>query len=396
MVDRKVILTAYKKGPEAVISLFEETFSKSERRIEDLENRSKKNSKNSHKPPSTDGLCKPITKSLRKPSNRQTGGQLGHKGHTLGLTTAPDHTITHSPTHCTCCNTSLHNEPVKGYRIRQVYDLPPIQIEVTEHKVEQKECPHCHTIQESQFPSTVSHSVQYGPYIKRLIPYLTHYQCISLQRTKEFFQDCFGHSISEGTLVNHTKAFASQLQPFVQEAKEKILQSLVVHFDETGMRVEGKTQWLHTASTPEVTLQHIHAKRGKEAMDAGEILPSFSGIAMHDGWKPYDMFTDCRHVLCNAHLLRDLQGIIDSTGEKWAKQMQGFLAQALHLKKQYKGILPKVEQENLVTIYQSILKEKEVLSSEPQKKGNNYDFTVTSPHEKGCDYFFYKPSILVT
>ncbi|MEX5613076.1 transposase, partial [Pseudomonas protegens] len=78
-------------------------------------------------------------------------------------------------------------------------------------------------------------------------------------------------------LVNHTKAFASQLQPFVQEAKEKILQSSVVHFDETGMRVEGKTQWLHTASTPEVTLQHIHAKRGKEAMDAGEILPSFSG-----------------------------------------------------------------------------------------------------------------------
>ena len=119
---------------------------------------------------------------------------------------------------------------------------------------------------------------------------------------------------------------------FVQEAKEKILQSSVVHFDETGMRVEGKTHWLHTASTPEVTLQHIHEKNGKEAMDAGEILPTFSGIAMHDGWKPYDVFTDCRHVLCHAHLLRDLQGIIDSTGQKWAQQMQGFLTQALHLK----------------------------------------------------------------
>ena len=99
---------------------------------------------------------------------------------------------------------------------------------------------------------------------KRLIPYLTHYQCISLKRTKEFFQDCFGHSISEGTLVNHTQAFASQLQLFVQEAKEKILQSSVVHFDETGMRVEGKTHWLHTASTPEVTLQHIHENAGKK------------------------------------------------------------------------------------------------------------------------------------
>ncbi|MEC2866604.1 IS66 family transposase, partial [Bacillus cereus] len=186
---------------------------------------------------------------------------------------------------------------------------------------------------------------------------------------KEFFQDCFGHSISEGTLVNHTNSFSAQLQPFLQEVKDKILQSSVVHFDETSMRVENKTQWLHTASTPEVTLQHIHQKRGKEAMDAGEILPSFSGIAMHDGWKSYDAYTGCRHVLCNAHLLRDLQGIIDSTGQKWAKQMQEFLTQALHLKKQYKGILPKVEQENLVTIYQSIMKAKQVLSSEPKKKG---------------------------
>ncbi|ECL9256591.1 IS66 family transposase, partial [Campylobacter jejuni] len=242
MVDRKIILDTYKKGPEAVISLFEETFSKLEKRIQELENASKKNSKNSHKPPSTDGLGKPVTKSLRKPSHRQTGGQLGHKGHTLGLTATPDHTITHSPTYCTCCHTSLNHEPVKGYRIRQVYDLPPIQIEVTEHKVEQKECPHCHSIQEAQFPSTVSRPVQYGPNIKRLIPYLTHYQCISLKRTKEFFQDCFGHSISEGTLVNHTQAFASQLQPFIKEVKEKILQSPVVHFDETGMRVENKTQ----------------------------------------------------------------------------------------------------------------------------------------------------------
>ncbi|WP_423231266.1 IS66 family transposase, partial [Bacillus thuringiensis] len=206
----------------------------------------KKNSTNSHKPPSTDGFRKPITKSLRKSSQRQTGGQLGHKGHTLHLTTTPDHTITYFPTHCTCCHTSLKHEPVKGYRIRQVYDLPPIQIEVTEHKVAQKECPHCHSIQESQFPSTVSRPVQYGPNIKRLIPYLTHYQCLSLKRTKEFFQDCFGHSISEGTLVNHTHAFSAQLRPFLEEVKEQILQSSVVHFDETGMRVENKTQWLHT------------------------------------------------------------------------------------------------------------------------------------------------------
>ncbi|MED2935159.1 IS66 family transposase zinc-finger binding domain-containing protein [Bacillus wiedmannii] len=160
-------------------------------------------------------MRKPITKSLRKSSHHQTDGQLGHQGHTLGLATNPYYAITYSP----CCNTSLAYEPVKGYRIRQVYDLPPIQIEGTEHKVEQKECPHCYSIQEAKFPSTVSRPVQYGPNIKGLIPYLTHYQCLSLKQTKEFFQDCFGHSISEGTLVNHTNAFSSHLQPFIQEVK---------------------------------------------------------------------------------------------------------------------------------------------------------------------------------
>ncbi|MEW4072404.1 transposase [Bacillus thuringiensis] len=139
-------------------------------------------------------------------------------------------------------------------------------------------------------------SLQYGPHIKRLIPYLTHYQCLSLKRTKEFFQDCFRHSISEGTLVNHTNRFSTQWQPFLQEEKEKNLRSSVVHFDDTGMQVENKTHWLHTASTREVALQHIHQKRGKEAIDAGEILPSFSGIAMHDGWKSYDTYTNCHHV----------------------------------------------------------------------------------------------------
>ena len=201
-------------------------------------------------------MCKPITKSLRKPSNRQTGGQLGHKGHTLGLTTAPDHTITHSPTHCTCCNTSLHNEPVKGYRIRQVYDLPPIQIEVTEHKVEQKECPHCHTIQESQFPSTVSRSVQYIVY-KKTDSLFNTLSVHFFATNKRILSRLFWSFYQRRNLSQSYKSFRFSTAPFVQEAKEKILQSLVVHFDETGMRVEGKTQWLHTASTPEVTLQLI-------------------------------------------------------------------------------------------------------------------------------------------
>ncbi|MGR5979034.1 DUF6444 domain-containing protein [Bacillus cereus] len=144
MLKKQEILAVYQKGPQAIydfVHQLESQIQNLKERIEELENRSKKNSTNSHKPPSTDGFRKPITKSLRKSSQRQTGGQLGHKGHTLHLTTTPDHMITYSPTHCICCHTSLKHEPVKGYRIRQVYDLPPILIEVTEHKVEQKRVP---------------------------------------------------------------------------------------------------------------------------------------------------------------------------------------------------------------------------------------------------------------
>ncbi|WP_305927808.1 IS66 family transposase [Bacillus mycoides] len=356
MIKRKIILDAYEKGPEAVISLFEETFRKLEMRIQELENRSKKNSKNSHKPPSTDGFCKPAITSLRKPSHRQTGGQLGHKGHTLRFTETPDHIVVHPLTTCSHCQTSLEQEATAGYRIRQVYDLPPIQLEVTQHEVEQKECPHCHSFQESIFPTTVSQPVQYGPRVKAFVPYLTQYQCLSYKRTRELFQDCFEHTISEGTLVNHNRAFSQQLDPFIQEAKQQILQSPVGHFDETGMRVEKKTQWLHTASTPEVTIQYVHEKRGKDAMDAGEILPSFSGIAVHDGWKPYDIYTDCRHVLCNAHLLRDLQGTLDSTKQEWAQEMKSLLQQAHQLKKHQNGTISGMERQRITSTYQDILK----------------------------------------
>ena len=152
---------------------------------------------------------------------------------------------------------------MKGYRIRQVYDLPPIQIEVTEHKVEQKECPYCHSIQESQFPSTVSHSVQYGEY-KKTDSLFNTLSVHFFETNKRILSRLFWPFYQRRNVSQSYTSFCFSIATFVQEAKEKILQSSVVHFDETGMRVEGKTHWLHTASTPEVTLQHIHENAGKK------------------------------------------------------------------------------------------------------------------------------------
>jgi transposase len=348
-MDRNGILAAYHQGPEAVINLFVEIHTKQELRIHELETRNKqleetiqklkthiqeleanrkKNSTNSHKPPSTDGFQKPITRSLRGKTGRLTGGQPGHQGRTLQAVKQPDSIVVHQILRCTCCHTSLKKEPVIGTRKRQVFDLPATKIEVTQHEVEAKVCPHCLAFQEADFPKDVNQFVQYGSRIQALAVYLINYQMLSYSRTAAFFRDQFGQSISEGTLVNMNRTFGKRLPLLEQQLREEILQSPVVHFDETGIRTNGQLQWLHTMSTKDVTLQYVHPKRGKEAMDHIGILPAFSHIAVHDGWNSYFKYEQCRHVLCNAHLLRELQGIYDQTKEEWAQEMIELLRSA--------------------------------------------------------------------
>ena len=122
-MNRRDILAVYEQGPEAVVSLiqgiidtYEKRIQSHEARIQELEFRTKKNSKNSHKPPSTDGLRKPKPKSLRGKTGRKTGGQPGHVGHTLHQVEEPDFIIHHRVTRCSCCHTSLEQEPVTSYK----------------------------------------------------------------------------------------------------------------------------------------------------------------------------------------------------------------------------------------------------------------------------------------
>ena len=282
-MNYKQFLTIYNQGPEEVYRLFKEYEKRMEslggklqvisNRVSTLEFQSKKNSTNSHKPPSSDGLRKPKTKSLREKTDRKTGGQPGHKGHTLHHVSQPDSVIRHRVTTCDCCGESLENEPVVRVKARQVFDIPPIQLEVTQHETEVKTCASCGTKTESDFPEDVQHHVQYGTNVQSMVLYMMQYQLIPFARTKEFFQNFFDVSISEGTLWNIQQQFGTYLvEIFEPQARHQIIQASVVHFDETGLRSEGKTQWLHTLSTDRVTLQYIHEKRGTEAMN--EVLIS--------------------------------------------------------------------------------------------------------------------------
>ena len=297
---------------------------------QELRGKLAKNSQNSSKPPSSDGLSKPQPKSLRQPSGRKSGGQQGHTGARLERVEKPDHTVIHPLANCQECGHSLKHSPVSDRRSRQVIDLPPLKLEVTEHQVELKVCPDCGCQNEAPFPAEAKTSVQYGSRIKSLLVYLNQYQLLPYERTVQLVEDLFSRTISQGSLYAWNAACFQNLESTEQRISQAILASEVVHFDETGIRQQGKSHWLHTASTAKLTFYGLQARRGKEAMDEPGILPHYTGCAVHDHWKSYFMFS-CEHSLCNAHHLRELTYLVEQEQQHWAGSMIALLPEAKHV-----------------------------------------------------------------
>ena len=334
-MKRKDILAVYKAGPEAVIKLInsliaiiaelkEQTERQSaiiaelKERVKTLENQLSKNSRNSSKPPSTDGFVR--VKSRRQKTGRSPGGQKGHPGHTLKMVENPDHTIIHRVPVCKECGSSLEKVPATDYERRQVFEVPPIKVETIEHRAENKRCPHCGYLNKALFPEEVQQPVQYGPRLRSIGIYLNQYQLLPYERTSELFADLFGHQLSQATLVNANKVACEILEPVENEIKQQLITSPVVHFDETGLHINGKREWFHVASAERLTFYAVHAKRGCEATDEIGILPKFQGTAVHDFWRPYFKY-NCHHALCNAHHLRELTGILEQDKQGWPKDM---------------------------------------------------------------------------
>lgn len=302
-------------------------------RIAELEASRNKNSSNSSKPPSTDGYKKKI-KNNRVKNGRSSGGQEGHEGHTLIKVENPDKRVdARIGDHCDCGeNISEVNDKI---RTRQEFELPEIKPMVTEYITHEKICPRCGKVHKSEFPAEVSQPTQYGVKMKALMAYLTDYQFIPLKRAVETIEEIIGQTVSQGTLVTTSEKLYKTLEKPVEAIKQQITESKVVHFDETGIRSEGKTKWIHVASTDTLTYYEMHEKRGTEAAGEIGILPEFNGTAMHDHWKPYYTFKDCTHAECNAHNLRYLRDIYENYGHEWAKNMAGLLVE---LKKQIEDL----------------------------------------------------------
>jgi len=299
-------LTARVAGLEAQLWEARQDTHRLQRRTAELERLISKDSHNSSRPPSSDPPWSKRTKSLRCASGKLRGGQPGHRGHTRPRTLTPTRRVVHRPSQCGHCLRPLVDGQLNGSERRQVIEIVPARLRVTEHRSEVVSCPHCGRRTKGVFPAEVRAAVQYGPSVQARALYLHDYQLLPYQRTSEAMRDLFGCQMSPGTLANGVRRCATDLIETELKIKQGLRRAAVIHVDETGLRVEKKCHYVHVASTSRLTHYGYDARRGRGAMDEIGILPAFRGTCVHDGWLSYTYYSDCRHALCGAHLLREL------------------------------------------------------------------------------------------
>ena len=288
-------------------------------KIAELEARLNQNSRNSSKPPSSDGFKKP--KSLRKPSGKKPGGQYGHEGSGLKLMHEPDTYILHEPQECSCC--SKANQCSADTAIRETRYEVDIQIitSITAHQIVEKKCPLASKVIIGRFPHGIHSTMQYGVNLEALAVSLNTLGMVSINRTHEILSGVFGVPISTGTISSMVFSCAKKVSGAVQVIKDAMIEEPLLHVDETGTRVDTQTVWAHVACTDRLTHIAIHENRGKKGMDAIGILPLNAGTFIHDCWMPYFRYDTVRHGLCNAHLLRELIAVFENSKQAWAQSL---------------------------------------------------------------------------
>jgi transposase len=291
-------------------------------RVEELERQVGLNSRNSSKPPSSDGLAKPPTRSQRRALGRKPGKQPGAPGSALRLSDSPDVVREYRPSVCGGCSAGLDTAAVVSVVRRQVVELPEApRAVVTEHRLLSCECG-CGTVTAAAAPDGVAAPVQYGPRLAAVAVYLLVAQQIPVARTAEVLAEVLGVAPSTGWLAGLLGKAAGRLGGFTAQVRALLTSAAVVHFDETGVRVGGRLRWLHVACTPLGTLYHLDDRRGGTAVDAHGVLAALNApqVAVHDGWTTYftAAYAHVEHALCNAHHLRELDGWAERDPDRYA------------------------------------------------------------------------------
>jgi transposase len=312
----------------ALLAAREARIAELEARLSDLEERLGRNPRNSAMPPSAEGLAKPPVgnRQQRRAEARRQGKQPGAEGKHLVQVTDPDEVLVHAPIACPDCGADMADAAVVNEEVRQVFDLPKIGPYVTEHHILRLRC-RCGCEAKAEAPSEATAPTCYGYGVRSLACYLAVHQHLPYDRMAKLFSDVLGIEISVGALVSMVAEGGGKLGEFSDTVRDLLADADSVHFDETGGRVEGSLHWVHVACSPLYTLLQCHKRRGTVAMDEMGVIGEMSGIAVHDGWKPYRSY-DVAHQLCNAHHLRELERIGVVWDQGWANDMIDLLVEA--------------------------------------------------------------------
>jgi len=296
-------------------------------RLKELEGKVEKTSKNSSKPPSSDGLKKEAAKP-RKKGERPVGGVPGHKGSTRQMVDNPDRVEELRPHGFCACGVCLEGLAARPGERRQQIEMPEPKATVTEYRQMHLDCTGCGHTHSGEFPAGVTPNVSYGPRLKAYAVGLAQGHFVGLERVCEIIGDQCGVQPSDWSVQQWIVKAGQLLTPQYEAAGRAVIAAEVAHFDESGMRVNGALNWLHVAATGTAVHYTAHPRRGSEAMDAAGILPGFQGIAVHDHWKPCRVYTHCSHALCNAHHLRELSYCEELTGHGWPVELRRVLLDA--------------------------------------------------------------------
>lgn len=294
--------------------------------VQSLKEKLGKNSKNSSKPPSSDGLKKPAPVSLRQKTGKKQGGQAGHDGACLITVCEPDETKPHMPAPCQGCPYYTECQGTACIAEKRTVIDAVVTVNVTEHQALEIICPLSGRKLRGDFPENIRGPIQYGENLQALTVSLNTVGSLSIKRIHEILGNVFNIPLSTGVISNIVRRCADRVAETVSAIAGRLKEADLAHFDESGTRVDGKTWWVHSASNAAFTYLDISRKRGSAGMDEIGILPEFGGIAVHDCWAPYWKYSSLEHAICNAHITRELIGILQNHPEQtWASDFKELL-----------------------------------------------------------------------
>lgn len=294
-------------------------------RVAELERRLGRNSGNSSMPPSSDTFIRPEKKPAAK-SGRARGRQKGAPGSGLAMVRDPDHTEEHVPRACKGCGAGLGVGDSVGFERRQVRDIPPATVEVTEHRAHRCRCV-CGAVTAAPMPGQVAGSPSsYGPNLRSLAVYLLVFQHVPVERCAQLIADVTGAQVSTGWVSGLLAEAAGLVEESLHLIRALLVLAHVLHADETTTRIGARRRWLHVACTDTLTLLAL-APRSRAGADSLGVLPAFRGTLVHDSLSLYAGYGSCAHQLCGAHLIRELTAAEEEhPAQRWHQQIRWALS----------------------------------------------------------------------